>query len=203
MERWQKIALWSGAALLGYVWGVPAVIDFVGRGRRLTETELDDNLSIPESPEELAERASAVVGRYVDPVAYGLARMVRSEEPNANDTTKTYLVHVARNDASRSFGGDILRALTFSSVASRNGLFGKQTSRRYSTRSDPYERDLVIAEAALEMSDTTNGARKFYHKQLTEIAGVRSFDEIVERWGREGLEPFDLPGTPIGLVFFA
>jgi hypothetical protein len=205
-----KRALLIGGALLGaallWGYGVPFAIDFVGRGRRLTRTELDDNLSIADTPEELAAEASATLGRYVDATDLGLARMVRSEEGDANDATKAYLVHVAMNDAQRKTGGDVLRVLTLSSVASRSGKFGKQTSRRYSTRSDPYERDLLIAEAAraewLSGGDRTDGARKFYHKQLTEIVGVASFDKVKETWAPEGLYPFTLPDTPVGLVFF-
>lgn len=198
---WRRALLWGAAAYLGYTWGVPAVIDLAGRGRRLTETELDDDGSIPVPPDELARRASEVLGRPVDAGALGAARMVRSEEPTASDETKTYLVHVLRNDAAR-LGKSILDTLTFSSVARRRGLFGKQTSRRYSTRLDPYERDLLIAEAALSSEDQTNGARKFYHKQLAEVVGVRSFDAIVAAWGQEGLRPFNLPGAPDRLFFF-
>lgn len=189
--------------LLGYA--VPFTIDLVGRGKRLTYTELDDNLSIDEDPQDLAELAGAELGRAVDVGAYAAARMVRSEEPNASDNTKRYLVHVALNDAARK-GVSLLRILTLSSNSSRDGLFGKQTSRRYSTRSDPYERDLLIAEEAIAEhqrgNDPTRGAWHFYHKQLTNIFGVASFDTVVENWGKEGAYPFELPDTAIGLVFF-
>jgi len=206
---WKRAAIIAGALLgaaLLWGYGVPFAIDFVGRGRRLTRSELDDNLSIPDAPEDLAAAASEVLGRNVDVADYGLARMLRSEEPDANDATKAYLVHVAMNDAERKTGGDVLRVLTLSSVASRSGKFGKQTSRRYSTRSDPYQRDLLIAEAAraewLGGGDRTEGARKFYHQQLTEIAGVASLDKVKASWATEGLYPFKLPDTPIGLLFF-
>lgn len=193
-----------GAWLLwGY--GVPFTIDLVGRGKRLTWTELDDNLSIDEDPADLAQLAAAELGRGVDVDAYAAARMVRSEEPSANDETKRALVHVAINDANRK-GVSLLRILTLSSNASRDGLFGKQTSRRYSTRSDPYERDLLIAEQAIAEhqrgTDPTRGAWHFYHKQPTNLFGVASFDTVVTNWGKEGAYPFELPDTAIGLVFF-
>lgn len=206
---WRRAAWIAGALAVAWFlwgWGVPFVVDFAGRGRRLTHTTINDNLSVDEPPQALAAAAAELLGRPVDVDAYAAARMVRSEEGDASDLTKALLVHVAMNDAQRKTGGDLLRVLTLSSVASRNGKFGKQTSRRYSTRSDPYERDLLIAEEAIgewrSGLDRSGGAVKFYHRQPLEIVGVASYEDIVASWGREGLQPFEIDGAPIGLVFF-
>lgn len=213
MAAWKKIAL---AILLlalvatGGAYVVPAVIDLVGRGRKLSETRLvddgydPDGYTIEDDPDKLTYDAAEIMGRPVTKDAYAAARMVRSEEPDANDETKRYLVHVAINDARRK-GWTLFQILTFSTVAARSGYFGKQTSRRYSTRNDPYERDLLLAEEAIaghDAADPTAGAWHFYHKQLSELVGVASYERVVANWGKEGAYPFRLPGAPSRLYFF-
>jgi hypothetical protein len=217
VARWKKllailflvIAITAGGA---YV--VPKVIDLVGRGRRLSDTspvnpdlgDADDPLLVEDDPDKLVNDAAEILGRPVDRDALAASRMVRSEEGDANDATKRYLVHVALNDAARK-GWTLFQVLTYSTKPTRNGYFGRQKSRRYSTVEDSYERDLVLAEEAIADhyagNDPTAGAWHFYHKQLTEVIGIASYQTVVDNWGKEGAYPMPtLPGSPSRLVFF-
>lgn len=200
-------------------YAVPIVIDLIGRGRRLSYTKLvdgpddPDDKTVEDDPDKLTFDAWEILGRpmpaHVSELeaardALAASRMVRSEEPDANDQTKQYLVHVAINDARRK-GLSLFEVLTLSSVGSRRGYFGKQTSRRYSTRDDSYERDLLLAESAIathDMGDPTGGATKFYHEQLLPVPGVASLEEVTADWGSEGLRPYRLPSAPARLWFF-
>jgi hypothetical protein len=206
-------AWWLGA------YAVPIVFDLLGRGRRLSHTKLvdgpddPDDKTIEEDPDKLTYDAWWILGRPAPETlselhaardALAASRMVRSEEPEANDQTKQYLVHVAINDARRK-GLSLFEVLTISSVSGRRGFFGKQTTRRYSTREDSYERDLLLAESAIathDMGDPTGGATKFYHEQILPVAGVASLARVTEEWGQEGLRPYRLPGAPARLWFF-
>jgi hypothetical protein len=213
MPTWKKIIVIVALLLAitaGGIYGVPIVIDLVGRGVKLSETNViegpddPDDLTIEDDPDKLTYDAGEILGRPVTKDAYSAARMVRSEEPDANDFTKECLVHVAINDARRK-GVSLFRILTLSSNPARTGYYGKQTSRRYSTRSDPYERDLQLAEKAIAehgAHDPTAGAWKFYHKQLRDLVNVASYETVVEDWGREGARPFTIDGTAARLVFF-
>lgn len=199
-------ALGGAAAVLGTEQGRRFVTDLTRRGPRLGHTEVDENLNVPATPEVLARRAAAILGRPVTAAAYGLARMVRSEEGNAGPEVKRLLVHVALNDAA-ALKWDVVRLLTHSTVEIRRGFFGKQLSRRYSTARDPYEVDLLVAERALEErgrgADPTGGAVKFVDRRAFGIQpGTRTYADVVAKWAREGLEPFNLPGAPEDLVFF-
>ena len=216
MPTWKKalailfflIAITAGGAYL-----VPKVIDLVGRGRRLSDTspvnpdlgDADDPLLIEDDPDKLVNDAGEILGRSVSRDALAASRMIRSEEGDANDDTKKYLVHVALNDAARK-GWSLFQILTYSKVATRNGYFGRQKSRRYATVEDSYERDLVLAEEAIAAhqsgDDPTAGAWHFYHKQLADIVGIASYGTVVDDWGKEGAYPFTLPGAPSRLVFF-
>jgi len=202
------IAIFAGGAVV-----VPAVIDLVGRGRRLSQTSPvnpdlgsdDDPLLIEDDPDKLVNDAAEILGRSVSKDAFAASRMVRSEEGSANDDTKKFLVHVALNDAARK-GWSLFDLITYSTVATRNGYFGRQRSRRYSSVEDSYERDLVLAEAAIADHaagvDPTAGAWHFYHKQLSEVVGIASYQDVVDSWAKEGAYPFTLDGAPSRLVFF-
>jgi len=213
MATWKKIlavVFLLVAITAGGAYVVPAVVDLLGRGRKLSETRLvdgdadPDDKTVEDDPDKLTYDAAEIMGRPVTKDAFAASRMVRSEEPDANDDTKRYLVHVAINDARRK-GWSLFQILTYSTVGSRSGYFGKQTSRRYSTRDDSYERDLLLAEQAIaehDAADPTAGAWHFYHKQLAEVVGIRNFDDVVDSWAKEGAYPFELPGAPSRLVFF-
>ena len=203
MRRWTLIVIVIALLALGGYFGVPVVVDIVVRGKRLTSTELDGNRTIPDDPEMLAEEASAVVGQSVSVDEYGLARMVRSEEGHADDFVKRCLAQTACNDAARH-GWSVLRVLTVSSVPSRSGFFGEQTSRRYSTRLDPFDSDLVVARQALADhaagNDDSRGAEKFVNKWS--FTGSTTYEGTVASWAKDGLEPFTIDGVPSHIVFF-
>jgi hypothetical protein len=216
VPTWKKalaILFFVLAITAGGAYVVPKVIDLIGRGRRLSDTSpvnrdlgsADDPLLVEDDPDKLINDAAEILGRPVSRDAFAASRMVRSEESDANDDTKRYLVHVALNDAARK-GWSLFDILTYSTLATRNGYFGRQKSRRYSTVNDSYERDLVLAEEAIDEHargvDPTAGAWHFYHKQLAEVVGIASYQTVVDNWGKEGAYPFSLPGAPSRLVFF-
>jgi len=201
------LALGGVAALLGTEQGKALVADLTRRGKKLTETKLDADGKIPVPPTELARAVSASLGRPVTATALALARMLRSEEGSASVTVKRLLAWVALNDAAE-LRWTLLKTLTYSTVATRNGLFGKQISRRYSTAQDPYENDLaiaenVIADHAAGSPDPTGGAVKFVNKSaFSSQPGASSYAAVAAKWAKDGLQPTVLPGAPANLVFF-
>lgn len=192
---------------LGNFSGVPvvsAVVDLIDRGLRLTHTKLDEPKgNIPDSPASLAAAAAVVAGVAVSVDAYGLARMVRSEQPHDSDAIKALLAHTAINDAA-AHGWSVIKALTVSSTPSRSGLFGHQLARRYSTIDDPYGVDLQVALKAIADhaagNDPTGGAQKFVNKWA--FKKPESYDTTVTSWAKEGFTPVTIPPAPNHLVFF-
>lgn len=203
------LAVALGALLLAAIlWGpttvVSAVIDLVGRGRRLSDTSGLEDPSDPKTldadPDKLTNDAAEIMGRAVTKDAYSAARMIRSEEGSQPRDVKALLVHVLINDAAEH-GWSLYYATTVSSVASRSGYYGNQTSRRYSTASDPYEEDLlvaeqVIAERAAGGEDPTGGAVKFFNR------GPLSASDWPDAWDAEGLVSENVDPAPDRLVFF-
>lgn len=209
---WQTVgglaAVGLAVGLAGTKTGRSVVADLTQRGARLTRSTLDANKSIPTPPPELARQAAAVAGRPVDVTAYALARMVRSEGGSQPADAKRLRIWVALND-SRELRWTVLRTLTYSKLKSRNGLFGNQVSRRYSTAADPFMVDLLIAERTLAEyssggADPTGGAVKF--ADVSSFGGIQpgtgTYAELVARWGREGLRPVRVEGAPEDLVLF-
>jgi hypothetical protein len=211
-RRW----LFVGALLIVLVlfhWGwlgnfsglpvVSAVVDAIDRGLRLTTTTPDDDGNIPDSPASLAAAAAAVAGVPVSVDAYGLARMVRNEQPHDSDGIKALLCHTMINDAA-AHGWTVIHTLTVSSVPSRSGKFGKQTSRRCSTTHDPYGADLTVAQQAIADhaagNDPTGGAQKFVNKWA--FKKPESYDTTLTSWAKEGFVPVTIPPAPNHLVFF-
>jgi hypothetical protein len=195
--HWGYLGNFSGAPV------VSAVFDLIDRGLRLTKTTLDDDGNVPDDPHALAQAAAAVAGVAVSDDAYAAARMVRSEQPHDSDGIKALLVHTAINDAA-AHGWTLLKALTVSSVASRSGKFGHQTSRRYSTADDPYGADLQVALQAIADhaagNDPTGGAQKFVNKWA--FKKPESYDVTAASWGKEGFTPVTISPAPNHLVFF-
>lgn len=205
MKPWQKVALLIlllALAAGGGAYVVPAVIDLVGRGRKLTDTSGNlVDLSIQVDPEDLREQAAGVMGRNVTLDALAASRMVRSEEGSEGRDVKALLVHVALNDAA-AHGWSLFYTLTVSSNSSRSGLFGNQTSRRYSTVSDSFEEDLLVAEQVIASRgaggpDPTRGATKFFNR------GKLLKSDPPADWYSEGLVSFNVDPAPARLLFFA
>jgi hypothetical protein len=207
VKTWQKVLLivfLLALAVGGGAYVVPAIIDLVGRGRRLNDTSGNlVDLSIQVDPDELASAAGDVMGRPVSLDALALARMARSEEGSAPREVKALLCHVAMNDAA-AHGWSVLHTITVSSNPSRSGLFGNQTSRRYSSVSDPYEEDLLVAEGVISArasgggdADPTGGAVKFFNR------GKLLKSDPPADWYAEGLQSYNVAPAPDRLLFFA
>lgn len=213
----------GGAALLGVaIWQREAIVDFVGKGRQLTDVPVGPGGIVPATPAALAAAAAALLGRPVTAEAYALARMIRSE----GATEWRLRGHVAINDA-EDLGWMLLRVLTYSTAAWAAGSFGPQFTpaitrtddegglitareksvRRYTTSRDPFEADLVHAETVLAEhvagTDPTGGAVKFVDRSsFGAQAGTGSYQALVDRWAQEGLRPFTVPGYSDDLVVF-
>lgn len=217
-EKWLLGGLAAGVLLL---WGKPivnTVVDVIGRGDRLTYTELDaDGVAcIKDSggtlyyaePGDLVTQASSVLGQQIDADTYALARMARSEGIDEG----ALRMHVALNDLAdlnnrKSYGWSAADLITYSTVATKRGYFGSQTSRRYSSAQDPYAGDAQLAvQTIAEHSagvDPTGGAIKFVDKSSFGVqAGTDSYDAIVTTWAQEGLSPFTVPGYSDDFVVF-
>lgn len=172
------------------------------RGRRLTTSTLDTNGDIVETPTDLAAAASAFLGRDVSVSAYALARNIHSEEASSSQATQAAIAWVAMNVS----GGDIVGLLTRDKNAHGVGRFGVQTGRWASTKSDPYEGDLEVAEAVLSGTypDPTNGAVHYFRPTLQDILFnqgkvTKTADQIETSWGGDG---YTVPGVDSGLTFF-
>lgn len=161
---------------------------FIGRGRRLTLTELDDNSDITESTEELTAGAAKVLGRDVDSDAYTLARIADSEHPTATLREKAAIMQVAVNDANK-------HGWSIGYTATTSKGYGRQSGRRYSTAKDPYEQTLTLAEAVLagEVADETRGSTHFVH--TTGFGSFIAYLSLAAKWRDEmGIVPVKLDG---------
>jgi hypothetical protein len=217
----RELLLWGGGlALVGLaVWQGPALVtavkDIVTRGSRLTHAEPGDDGVVWDSPEELRAAAAVVLGRVGSRDVYGAARMVRSEGA-AQAGIRT---HVAMNDAAE-LGWTLARLFTYSTNLQATGHYGEQhtpaarapggvtSTRRYATTRDPYVSDVWAVEEAMVAHfgglDPTGGAVKFV--DISAMGGVQegtgSYAALVDRWAKEGLRPFTLPGESADLVVF-
>lgn len=187
------LALWW--LMTGDVPVLDLLRSFVGRGKRLTSTALDDDGNIPESPEALAGEASRVLGRDVDVDAYTLARIADSEHPTASLREKAAIMRVALNDAAA-------HGWSVGYTATVGKGYGRQSGRRYSTARDPYEQTLVLAEAVMAgaVADETRGSTHFVHK--TGFATIAAYTDLVERWEKSlKIVPVALDGIPSFRLF--
>lgn len=181
---------------------VNVILDFAGKGKRLTTSTTDENGVVQESPDDLVQQASQTLGRDVSRDAYALSRMVRSEEGSADTLTKVRLANVAMNQAA-ALGWSISDLMTFHRTASRSGHFGAQISGRFSTAQDSYESDLAAAEQALGAGDQTGGALNFADRAAFGIqAGSGSFESFNASLATEGKQPGTFPDSPQRLVFW-
>lgn len=223
-EKWLLGGLAAGVLLL---WGKPIynavvapVVDVIGRGDRLTVTELDSKgvsgfpsnqegvEPTPAAPDDLVAQASAVLGTQIDADTYALARMARSEGIAAG----ALRIHVALNDLAdlntrKGYGWSAADLITYSTDANARGYFGSQTHRRYSSSQDPYAGDVRLALETIAQHnagvDPTGGAVKFVDKSSFGVqADTGTYDAIVATWAREGLSPFNVTGYSDDFVVF-
>lgn len=229
MKREEQLAWWgaAGAAALALWWKgriiVDTATDLINRGDLLTSAPMGDDGVVLGTPDELADQASAVLGRYVHPDTYSGARMIRSEGAAAG----LLRAHVALNDA-RALGWTMRKLITYAIVShsspvqlhpAANGLYGEQfvptdrapdgipITRRYASSKDPHAGDVLTYEQAVAEQaqgiDPTMGAVKFVDKSSLGIqVGSSKYEAIVARWGAQGLQPFTVDGWSDDFVVF-
>jgi hypothetical protein len=182
-----------------------AVKDVVTQGKRLTYGALNESTgNVEPDPDSLLAAAIDRFGSTIAADEYAAARMLRSEGAKTGDLR----VHVALNDLASLGWSSLVSLFTYSTVPTRKGFYGSQTSRRYSTARDPYEGDILTARQAIADHaagfDPSQGATKFVDKSSMGgvQAGTGTFDALVARWGADGLVPFTLPQYGDDLVLF-
>lgn len=223
-RRENDLLLWGGAGVLGalVLWkgdeiaalgrvAVETTLNIFDRGKRLSHGLANDAGIVPDDPQALADAASDVMGREVSLDAYSLARMGRSEGVDGME----YRMHVACNDLEAlqaHFGTGVYSSLTalmlHSKIPVADGHYSSQRwGKRYATTRDPYEGDLLLAEAVLADRaagiDKAAGATKFV--DVTSFGaqeGADSYDAVLAEWSSHGYEPFNLPGASSNFVLF-
>ena len=191
----------AGAAvgLLLLTGGGAMLVKRATRGKRLTNAPADANGDVRRSPEELAAEASVTLGRPVDVETYALARMLASEGSSDSAQIRRMRAWVAYNDARALGGWSFVKLFTYSTRTEKRGLFGSQTTRRYSSARDPYAGDyddaLALRSEFRTGADPTGGATKYVDKSAFGTAHTsNTFAGIVERWGKDGYVPQDVDG---------
>ena len=167
---------------------------FVGRGRQLSRSTLSDGANCDQTIDDLVAQAAATMGRAVATDAYLLARVSASEHGGANAREKGAIQWVCKNDAA-AHGWSISYTVTVNP-----GTLGTQAGRRYSTRFDPCEDDLEVAELILagQLADITGGAQHFVHKSPAFVVSG-GWSRVLTNWA--GLSPVYL-GNVSSLVVF-
>jgi hypothetical protein len=186
------------------------------RGRKLTSSTLAPDGTINESPSVLASQCGQ------DPECYALARMIASEDGNADETTKTAIALAALNYKQQHGNLSLATILTNSTYKNAKGKFGSQVGRYAATAIDPHEDDLRIAKNVLNgnVADFTGGASKWshpaaqnsqkYRDSINKIGAQRggnirvlSFNDLVAKRAADGDLRIEVPGTdPNHIVFF-
>lgn len=218
----ERLGVIGGAAALGFgaLWLFPpkrivaVVADVANRGELLTDTQLDDTGVIPFDPADLVANASSVMGRDVTADTYALARMRRSEMAiGESDDASALRIFVALNDLAdlntrRFFGWSAQDLITYSTNPDHKGLFGEQNDgRRYASTKDPHVGDALLAEQVQQQHasgiDPTGGALKFVDRgSMGAQVGSGSYDNLVVKWGAEGLQPSTIPGYDPNFIVF-
>lgn len=197
-----KLLFWALVTFLAVSWffqgnnPMHIVKQFVGRGKKLTTSSLDDSGNLRQSVDEIVKQVRNALGREISEDAVLLARMSASEHAGASEREKQAMQWVCKNDAD-SHGWSIRYTVTVNP-----GTLGEQTGRRYSTRGggalgerEIHEDDVFVAESILagDLPDITGGATKFVH-----MTGYRRFSDFlaghpkVKQWSAEGLVPVAL-----------
>lgn len=180
-----------------------AVADVFTKGQKLSTSTLGTDGVVQQDPESLRTATSVVMGRDISADVYSLARMLRSEGAKEGNLR----VHVALNDLADLGWGSAFDLITYSTQAGARGRYGSQLHRRYASSRDPYQGDVLTAEAAMAEHasgvDRAQGATKFVDRSSFGVqAGTGSFDALVQRWGADGLQPFTVPEYGDDLVLF-
>jgi hypothetical protein len=144
---------------------------------------------------------------------YALARVGQSEASAKQGTVgRIAKMWVAMNDAlahnrkDENGKPDIFWISTHSKNPARNGLFGKQAGKRYSTANEPTKDTLQLA-ASVYYGKTANPvgkAVKFIDPAaMKSQEGVtKTFAQVDAEWQKEGKRPFSIASVP-GTIFYA
>lgn len=208
--RWKWIIT---AAVVYFLWvgngdaidGAVTALNEIVRGKRLTHSPADSEGYVAEAPDDLAAEAGASSTE-----AYSGARMIASENPLQDNTTKAAIAHCLINEASRR-GITVTELLTRAKNPKNAGHYGSQKdldpdsanfngSDRYaSTRTDPYQGELDIMEGCLDGSipDLTGGATNF-----DEPGGEKDPDKVAANRVSSGLALVDVAGADSALRFW-
>jgi hypothetical protein len=187
-------------------------------GRVLTKSNKSTDGSITDNPKNLASTAGTDLDTYC------LARMIASEDGNANQATKVAIACAAMNECRQS-NISISQKLLYCNYKEGRGKFGPQSQGRYAaTSADPHEQDLRIAKLVLtnQIQDPTGGATQWshpkaqdsqkYREAIAEQAAARgakqtprvlSFQDLIDARAKQGKQIVSVPGTdPDHIVFF-
>jgi hypothetical protein len=191
--------------------------DVVTRGARLTKSTLSDGLVL-DAPEDLAAAAETAFGQplargeYSRLDVYALTRAARSEAgARDNDISRKVRMHVLINQYLDSSFSSLASLITYSKRADARGFFGEQSDgpRRVATTRDPYAGDVHLAWQVIDERsqgiDLAQGGTNFVdRKSMGKQKGSGTWEALLERWGAQGLEPFqlDYPGLPSDFYLF-
>lgn len=193
-----------GLAMLGDgnpLAGIGDVLARITRGARLTRAPRDDEETVLQSPQSIADE----MGATLDEAA--LARMLSSEHGGDSNLVRAAVGAAALNHA-RSVGKSISAVLLRAKNPDHNGKFGAQadlsndppTSDRYaSTRFDAYAGDLELARGLLDgtIPDVTGGATNFDVPR-----GESDPDRVAANRAAQGLTPRFVDGIDPGYLRF-
>lgn len=188
------------------VQGLSDTLDRITRGSRLTRAHYDQDTGVvPGDPSELAAES----GLTED--AYSLARMISSEDGNADNLVKASICWATINYAA-SKGETVTQLVTRAKLPAHNGFYGtfkniEQGTAGYggadrycSTALDPYDGDGQIAQGCLDGSipDPSGGKATHYDNP----GGEKDPDHIAQIRAGEGLQLVPIPGIDPTFIRF-
>jgi hypothetical protein len=148
--------------------GAVTLLNEIVRGKRLTFAAADSAGLVETAPQDLADQVGASLE------AYSAARMIASENPHEDNTTKAAICWCLINEAARR-SSSITDLLTKAKNPKNDGSYGSQedkdpTSANYkhsdryaSTAEDPYQGELDIVNGCMSgaFPDLTDGCTNF------------------------------------------
>jgi hypothetical protein len=184
--------------------GAVTLLNEIVRGKRLTFSPADGAGLVADAPQDLADAAGASLD------AYSAARMIASENPHDDNTTKAAICWCLINEAARR-GESITALLTKAKNPTNDGHYGSQadldptsanykSSDRYaSTRLDPYQGELDIVNGCMDgtFPDLTGGCTNF-----DEPGGEKNPDAHATSNEQSGLQLATVDGTSPKLRFW-
>lgn len=195
--------LWSGDG--NPIEGLLNTLDQLqGRGARVTRAPADAEGYVAADPDELAAEAGVSLDTYA------AARMIASEEAHSDRETKIAICWCLFNEAARR-GKTVSAVLLYAKNPVNRGRFGSQKdldpasdnfngSDRYaSTRTDPYDEEIIIAQAVSSGSipDPTGGCQ-----QYDRPAGEKDPAKVAANRIASGAELVNVPSADPGLRFW-